>query len=251
MKIVLSGYHGAMGKIIRDMVDQTHDTNIVAGIDQTESVAPIPVVSEPFNLSQEGDVVIDFSHPSAVSALIQYGLKTKTPLVICTTGLDDSILSALKAASKEIPVFHSGNMSFGVYILQDMLNTYSKLLHPLYDIEIIEKHHRRKVDAPSGTALMLAESINASLGETLALQNGRHGKAAKRGPNEIGIHAIRGGTIVGEHEVIFAGEDEIIRLSHTAMSRRLFASGALKAASFLIQMKPGYYSMSDVIQYFK
>lgn len=252
MKILLSGYNGAMGKIVRELFAQYPQHEIAIGIDQkNDSTAPIPVFASIQSVTNAVDVVIDFSHPSLLPELIAFGIKTKTPLVICTTGLDDGDIERLKVASEIIPVFHSGNMSFGIHILQDILKTYSQLLYPSYDAEIIEKHHRRKVDAPSGTALMLAESIQSSINDDMILKHGRMGKAAKRDPKEIGVHAIRGGTIVGEHAVLFAGEDEVLEFKHTALSRRLFATGAYKASEFIVQMAPGLYNMSDVIQYFK
>ncbi len=252
MNIILSGHNGAMGKVLREVISQYPEHSIVAGIDQsTDPSSQSPVFKSPLEVTQTGHVLIDFSHPSLLPSLIELGLRTGTPLVICTTGLDEDALNQLAQASKTIPVFHSGNMSFGVHILQDILSTYSKLLYPSYDIEITEKHHRRKVDAPSGTALMLAESIQKNLDADLTLQMGRHGKDAKRQQTEIGMHAVRGGTIVGEHSVLFAGEDELIEFKHVALSRRLFATGAVKASEFIIQMEPGLYAMSDVIHYFK
>jgi 4-hydroxy-tetrahydrodipicolinate reductase len=252
MKILLSGYNGAMGKIVRELFAQYPQHDITIGVDQKDDPsAVIPVVASILSVATPVDVVIDFSHPSLLPDLISFGIKTKTPLVICTTGLDEEALERLRVAAEVIPVFHSGNMSFGIHILQDILKTYSQLLYPSYDIELIEKHHRRKVDAPSGTALMLAHSIQSSLDDNLILKHGRVGKEAKRDPVEIGIHAIRGGTIVGEHAVLFAGEDEVLEFKHVALSRRLFATGAYKASEFIVQMSPGLYNMTDVIHYFK
>lgn len=252
MKVILSGYSGAMGHVVRELAKSNGDITIVAGIDhKPDDSGTFPVVADPMAIDIEADVIIDFSHPSLLDGLIAFAKDRSLPIVVCTTGLDADQIAFLEEASKVIPIFRSGNMSFGIHLLQDILKQYTKLLADTYDIEIIEQHHRRKVDAPSGTALMLADTIADCLAEKPSYVLGRAGTSAKRSPGEIGIHAIRGGTIVGEHSVIFAGEDELIEIRHSAQSRRLFASGALKAAAFMSQAGPGLYTMTDVIQYFK
>jgi 4-hydroxy-tetrahydrodipicolinate reductase len=183
-----------------------------------------------------------------VDALVTYALKEKKPVVICTTGLSEETLQFIDRASKEIAIFRSGNMSYGINLIETMLEEYAQLLSDTYDIEIIEKHHNRKVDAPSGTAIMLADAIHRSTGNTLSNTYGRHGNSNKRGNQEIGIHAVRGGTIVGEHEVLFAGFEENISIKHTAQSRSVFARGAIRAARFLLNKSPGLYNMHDLIE---
>lgn len=198
------------------------------------------MVKEPF------DVIIDFSHHSLVKDLLEFAVSQKKPLVLCTTGLDEALQALVLEASKAIPVFQSGNMSYGIQVVERMLARFAPLLQDQFDIEIVEKHHRRKVDAPSGTALMLADTIRRAIKDTF-LTVGRHGTSAKRQPKEIGLHAVRGGTIVGEHQVIFAGDQEVITLTHQAESREVFAHGALRAAGYLLNQPAGLYDMHTMI----
>ena len=192
--------------------------------------------------------MIDFSHPSALSSLLELGKKRRLPLVLCTTGYSKAQVEELKAASKEIPIFYSRNMSLGINLLIELSKKAAQVLGKGFDIEIIEKHHNQKIDAPSGTALMLADEISTVLPEEPKYVYDRHSRRMKREKNEIGIHSIRGGTIVGEHDVLFAGHHETITRSHTAQSKEVFASGAVNAAIYLCGKPAGLYDMSDLLK---
>lgn len=248
MKVIVSGIQGEMGHHVLNALRQVPDAAVIAGIDQdTAGSWPFPVYSTWQSISEKADVIIDFSHHSAIDALLDYSEASGTPAVICTTGLSEAQTARVQALSKSVPLLRSGNMSVGVNLLMDLVARAAETLYAAYDIEIIEKHHNRKVDAPSGTALMLADAAKNAVPEHREYSYGRQGTDCKRKPEEIGIHAIRGGTIVGEHSVIFAGKDEIIELSHTAISRSVFAVGAVRAAAFLVKQEPGMYSMKEVL----
>ena len=191
--------------------------------------------------------MIDFSHPALFDGMVAYALATKTPLVIATTGLSPEQKQKMVDVSKEIAIFHSANRSLGVNLLIDLVKQAAKVLYGNFDIEIIEKHHNQKIDAPSGTALMIADEISDSLTDSMQYVYDRHSVRKKREKTEIGIHAVRGGTIVGEHEVLFAGKDEMISVTHTATSKEIFATGSIRAARFLAGKENGYYSMRDII----
>jgi 4-hydroxy-tetrahydrodipicolinate reductase len=237
-----------MGRVLTEIIDEESNLSIVAGIDKNKTQQySYPVFSSFSACNIKADVVIDFSHHSMTSNLVDYCIKTKTPAIICTTGLDDATIEKIKDASKEVPIFRSGNMSLGINLIIDLAKKATRLLNDSFDIEIIEKHHNKKVDSPSGTAYMIAQSINEELENRKTFTYGRYGRSTKRQEQEIGIHAIRGGTIVGEHTVIYAGTDEIIEIKHTAMSKKIFASGAIKAAKFLITKKSGLYNMDDLL----
>lgn len=248
IKVLLSGCNGKMGQVVANLINNENDMEVVAGIDLSEGNNDFPVFKSFNDCNIKSDVIIDFSHHSVTTDLINYCIKTKTPAVICTTGLDDSIVQKIKDSSNEIALFRSGNMSLGINLIMDLAQKAAKVLAESFDIEIIEKHHNRKLDAPSGTAYMIADAINEELNNTKNYNFGRYGKSAKRDKSEIGIHAIRGGTIVGEHTVIYAGPDEIIEIKHTAMSRKIFASGAIKAARFIVKKENGLYNMSDILK---
>ncbi len=249
LKIGLCGCNGRMGKVITDIVSKKENMKIVAGFDAyTEKLADYPVYADPAEFSGACDVVIDFSNPASLSGLLTYCKAHKTPIVVCTTGHSKEQLAEMRAASAEIPVFRSGNMSIGINLMMDLLRKCGAVLGDGYDVEITEKHHNQKLDAPSGTALMLADAVSEALPYDTEYVYNRHDRRAKRPAHEIGIHSIRGGTIVGEHEVLFAGRDELIEIRHTALSREVFAVGAVDAAAFLgAQTQPGMYDMSDVI----
>lgn len=249
LKIALSGCNGRMGRVISDICSKKEEVSIVAGFDIVpRKLSEFPVYSDPFEFSGKCDVIIDFSNASSTEQLLKYCLKTKTPIVISTTGHSEEQLKLIDDISKQIPVFRSGNMSVGINLVMDLLQKCAKVLGDGFDVEIIEKHHNQKLDAPSGTALMLADAVASSLPYEAEYTYDRHEKREKRSENEIGIHAVRGGTIVGEHEVIFAGRDEIIEIKHTALSREVFAVGAVDAAVFLAkQTIPGKYNMTNVI----
>ncbi|MBE6596591.1 MAG: 4-hydroxy-tetrahydrodipicolinate reductase [Ruminococcaceae bacterium] len=248
INVILCGCCGRMGRAITEAIAGGEKFRIVAGVDITPSAmnADFPVYHSISEFPDKADVIIDFSHHSVLPALLEYAISTATPIVVSTTGHSEEELAEMKAASEKIPVFFSRNMSIGINLLIELSKKAAKTLGLDFDVEIIEKHHNNKLDAPSGTALMLAEAISEER-DTTELVYDRHLKRAKRSSSEIGIHSVRGGTIVGEHEVIYAGNNEIISLSHTATSREVFATGALKAAEYLSKKKVGLFNMSDVI----
>ena len=249
--IILSGCGGRMGQAIIRAAQSSDCVRIVAGVDiNAASVAQactFPVYSTVDEFPGKADVIIDFSHHSALASLADYASKTNTALVIATTGHTDQEREAMQALAKEIPVFFSGNMSIGINLLIELCRTASETLGLDFDVEIIEKHHNQKLDAPSGTALMLADAIADTRTDSEYVYD-RHSVRKKRESSEIGIHSVRGGTIVGEHEVIFAGNQEMISLTHTATSREIFANGALRAAVYLAGKSAGMYNMSDLIR---
>lgn len=249
VKIIMHGCNGRMGQVITKMVKDDENAVIVAGVDPFDGITnDYPLFKTIDECNVDADVVIDFAAKSAVEGLLNYCVDKKLPLVLCTTGLDALELKLIEEASLKIPVLKSANMSLGINLIMKILKEYSSLLADEgYDIEIVEKHHNQKKDAPSGTALALADAINEATESRYQYTYDRHEKLAKRDKLEIGISSVRGGTIVGEHEVIFAGEDEVITFEHTAYSRSLFAKGAITAAKFLAGKEPGYYSMQDVI----
>ena len=249
-RIVLSGCNGKMGRVISRVISETPDIEIIAGIDvNTSSAEQYPIYSKPSDFEGEADVIIDFSHPSALSPILKLATTQKIPTVIATTGLSSSQIDELKEASKIIPIFFTANMSLGVNLIIELAKKAAAILYNNFDIEIIEKHHNQKLDAPSGTALMIADEISASLPAEPQYVFDRHSQRKKRDKNEIGIHAIRGGTIVGEHEIIFAGLDEIVEIKHSAMSKEIFATGAIRAAIYLSDQKPGFYNMSNIVAF--
>lgn len=247
-RIILSGCCGKMGRIIASCIKVRDDCTVVAGIDKAgESYDVFPIFTSPAQCAIEADVIIDFSHPSALEPLLSYAVQRHMPAVIATTGLSDEQIALIRNTSKNVPLFFSFNMSLGVNLLCELAKKAVSVLGGQFDIEIVEKHHNRKIDAPSGTALMLADEIASALKERPRYIYDRHSVRQKRGKDEIGIHSIRGGTIVGEHEVIFAGHDEVISLSHTAMSREVFATGSINAALFLCGKADGLYHMGDLV----
>lgn len=247
VKIILSGCSGKMGHVITKCVENKENCEIVAGVDINECDAPYPIFASFSEIDVDADVIIDFSHPSVLASLLEYCKKNKMPAVIATTGLSDEQKKEIEGTSKEVPMFFSANMSIGVNLISELAAKAARVLEGSFDIEIVEAHHNQKIDAPSGTALMLADSISDALTNKPTYEFDRHSKRAKRDPNEIGIHSIRGGTIVGEHEVIFAGLDEIITISHSARSKDLFAVGAVNAAVFLKGKPAGMYSMKQLV----
>ena len=247
-KIILSGCGGSMGRTVVSCAAGEKGCEIVAGIDLKEnSDASFPVFRSPEEVNTEADVLIDFSNPSLLTPLLQFGIGRKIPLVLCTTGYSKEQMEELKEASVQVPVFFSGNMSLGVNLLIELSKKAAKVLGSSFDVEIVEKHHNRKIDAPSGTALMIADGISSALGEEMHYVYDRHSQRKPREKSEIGIHSIRGGTIVGEHDVIFAGPQEVITLSHSAQSRDIFALGAIHAAEFLANQANGLYNMSALL----
>ena len=250
VKIILNGCSGKMGEAVTACVADRDDAVITAGVDLNTSVSRSYPVFDSFSAVSgiEADVVVDFSNPSAFGGMMEYCLKNNIPAVVCSTGLSKEQIDFLHESAEKIPVFFSANMSLGVNLLIELAKTAAKVLGNTFDIEIVEQHHNRKLDAPSGTALMIADSIRSELDDDVDYVYDRTGRSLRRPKNEIGIHAVRGGTIVGEHEVIFAGNDEILKISHSARSKALFATGAVNAAVFLSAKAPGLYNMSDMIR---
>ncbi|HEX2925995.1 MAG TPA: 4-hydroxy-tetrahydrodipicolinate reductase [Ruminiclostridium sp.] len=249
INVLLSGCNGKMGQVITRLSEGFGALKIAAGFDISDNLKnPYPVFTSLADCNVKVDVIIDFSNPKAFSSLVEYAQEKRIPLVLCTTGLSAEQTTMLKTSvASRIPVFFSANMSLGVNLLIDLVKKAAKVLEGQFDIEIVEKHHNQKIDAPSGTALAIADAINDSLDEKYEYMYDRHSRRKKRSKQEIGIHAVRGGTIVGDHSVIFAGNDEIIEINHTASSKEIFAVGALKASIFLAGKKPGLYSMAELI----
>lgn len=249
VKIIMKGCNGKMGQVITDLVREDEEAVIVAGLDRIDNRDNgYPVYSTLEECDIEADVLIDFSSVIGLEDMLTVASKRKLPVVLCTTGLSKEQLQMVNETSKQIPVLRSANMSMGVNTMMKVLKAVTKVLADAnFDIEIVEKHHNQKVDAPSGTALALADVINEALSEEYEYVYDRSQVREKRKKKEIGISAVRGGTIVGEHEVIFAGLDEVIELKHTAYSKAIFAKGAIQAAKFLHGQKPGMYDMSQVI----
>ncbi|WP_330654555.1 4-hydroxy-tetrahydrodipicolinate reductase [Intestinibacter bartlettii] len=247
MKVIINGYSGTMGKVLTNCVLDDEELELVAGVSPKHHD-----VNDKFNtyssfaeVKEDADVVIDFSNPLALDGILEYCLNTKTPVVLATTGYNDEEMEKIHEAAKQIPVFLSFNMSLGVNILLKLVKEAAKNLNG-FDIEIIEKHHNKKVDSPSGTAVMIANAVK-EVREQSEFIYGRHGRTGKRQQNEVGIHAVRGGTIVGEHSAIFAGNDEILEINHSARSKNVFAEGAIAAAKYLVNQEPGFYNMDNML----
>ena len=249
IRAIMNGCHGVMGHVITDIISKDDAIEIVAGVDMnTENYAGYPVFKS-LDECPEADVIIDFSNARAVDDLLVYSVDKKIPVVLCTTGLSEEQMEQVKAASGQVAVLKSANMSLGINLLMQLLAQAATILAPAgFDMEIVEKHHNQKLDAPSGTALALADSMNDALGHVYEYKYDRSSERKKRDPHEIGISAVRGGSIVGEHEVIFAGLDEVIEFKHTAYSRSVFGKGAVEAAKFLAGKEAGFYDMQDVIR---
>lgn len=245
LKVIINGYSGSMGKVLTKCVNEDEDIQLVCGVSKDKLDVPFKTYLKMSDVEESSDVIIDFSHHSAIDDVLTYATKTKTPLVIATTGFNEDELGKIKNASAIIPIFHSSNMSLGVNVLVKLVKEAAKALNG-FDIEIIEKHHNKKLDSPSGTAVMIANGVKEVLPETECIY-GRYGRSEKRKSNEVGIHAIRGGTIVGEHTTIFAGHDEVIEIKHTAQSKDIFAKGSITAAKFLVNQRPGYYNMNNIL----
>lgn len=246
--VILHGCNGRMGQMLSELISKDEEMKVVAGIEPSgEAKNDYPVYKSFDELKETADVIIDFSTASAIDSLLDYCEKTHTPLVLCSTGLSEAQLGRVERLAKVSAVLVSANMSLGINVLLKLLKNVTKTLYENgFDIEIVEKHHNQKLDAPSGTALALADVMKDEL-DDISYNLDRSKVRKKRERNEIGISAVRGGTIVGEHEVIFAGTDEVIEIKHTAYSRAIFAKGAMSAAKFLSGKSAGKYSMSDVI----
>lgn len=250
IKVIMHGCNGKMGQIISEIINKDDDSTIVAGVDSfTQRENDYPVFDNIMKCHVKADVIIDFSNASAIDGLLDYCVKNQMPVVLCTTGLEERQLQKIEEASKKVAILKSANMSVGINLLYKLVQEATKMLAKDYDIEIVERHHNQKVDAPSGTALAFGEKINEVLEEDYEYVYDRSIKRQKRGKKEIGFSAVRGGSIVGEHEVIFAGLDEVIELKHTAYSKAIFGKGAVTAAKFLAGKPAGKYDMSNVIKF--
>ena len=247
-RIAITGACGKMGRVIASIIDSRSDCEVCAGIDLVgEQYDGFPIYRSVFELKEKPDVIIDFSHPSALPDLLSYGKMNSVPLVLATTGYSDEERAEITAASAQVPIFFTFNMSLGINLLVELAKKAAQILGGQFDIEIVEKHHNLKKDAPSGTAIMIAEAINEELDNAYHFVYDRHSVRQPRAKDEIGMHAIRGGTIVGEHDIIFAGRDEVITLSHSAGSKQVFAVGSVNAAVFLSGCEKGLYQMSDLL----
>lgn len=250
LRIMLCGCNGKMGQVITRLISERNDSEIVVGVDPFGGMKnTYPVYEAAADVTEKVDVIIDFSNPASLAGLITYAKKTGTPLVISTTGHTEEQKSQIFEASKSLPVFFSGNMSLGINLMMELIHKAAETLEGLFDIEIIEKHHNQKIDAPSGTALMLADTVNDALNKKCEYVYDRQSKRAKRTDREIGMHSIRGGTITGEHTVIFAGNDEVIEITHKAASKEIFAVGSIKAAQYMKDKPTGLYSMKNVFDH--
>lgn len=248
IKLILCGCNGQMGKVIVDQVDEMDNFEIVAGMDRgEENKYNFPVFEDINDFTGEADAVIDFSNPSTLPKLLEYSTNKNVPLVVASTGFSDEEIESIKEASNKVAILYSGNMSLGINVLLSLVKKAASALEG-FDIEVIEKHHNKKVDAPSGTAFMIANAINEEFNNDREFVHGRCGNDTKRKHKEIGVHAIRGGSIVGEHSVIFAGVDEIVEVKHTAMSKKIFAVGSINAAKFIAGKEAGLYNMDDLFK---
>lgn len=248
-KIILSGAYGRMGRAVFEAAAASECFEIVAGVDTKDGNGlPFPVYKSINEITESADVIVDFSHHSAVADVLGYAVKNSIPAVIATTGHNEDEITAIENASKSVAVFYSRNMSIGINLTIALAKKAAAVLGTSFDIEIVEEHHSKKLDAPSGTALMIADAIKDTLDTETHYVYDRHLDRREREKGEIGIHSVRGGSIVGEHEVIFAGKDEVIRIHHSAFSREVFAKGALSAAGFLADRGAGSYSMEDIMQ---
>lgn len=248
-KIIISGCNGKMGQMVSQICEGKNDVEVVAGFDVVGNVnGSFPVYTNPKDFKNEADVVIDFSNPAALNNLLIFCTDRNIPCVFCTTGYSGEQLVQISHLSEKVPAFRSGNMSLGINLLTALVKKAASVLGDNFDIEIVEKHHNTKVDAPSGTAIMLADAAASALPHKSEYVYERQSVRQKREHSEIGISSVRGGNIVGEHEIIFAGQDEVIELKHTAYSRSVFANGAVAAAIYLSNVKqPGMYDMNDVL----
>ena len=248
LEVMVNGCYGKMGQIVCDLIEQNENLVLKCGFDKNiTGEFAFPVYDKIENIVEKPDVIIDFSISFFTLTILQYAVSNHVPIVIATTGFTNEEELIIKEASKKIPIFKSANMSYDIMIMKKLVQWLAPLLKNT-DIEITETHHNRKIDSPSGTAQMLADSINKSLGNSLYYEYNRHDKHEKRNKNEIGINSIRGGNIVGEHTVQFFGEYETFEIKHTSYSRNLFAEGALKAADFIVTKSNGLYNMEDMFK---
>jgi len=247
-EIILTGCNGRMGRAIAETVKESDKYTIEAGVDINNSPSlDFHVYTDINGIENPKGVIVDFSHHTLTQQILEFAIKHSLPVVVATTGHTDEELLLIKNAATQIPVFKTANMSLGINLLIELAKKATDILQDSFDIEIIEKHHNQKIDAPSGTALLIADALKENLEYEAEYSYDRHSKREKRSREEIGIHSVRGGTIVGEHEVIFAGPDEIVTISHRADSRRVFVKGALNAAEYIKDKKAGLYDMSMLL----
>ena len=249
IKAILCGASGKMGGFVAAAAEADGEIQIVAGVDKINNGAKFPIFSAFSDINVKADVIIDFSNPTLLDSLLDYAEKTNTPAVIATTGYIDTQIEKIKSAAQKVPIFFTFNMSLGVNLIASLAKKAAQILGDDFDIEIIEKHHNQKLDAPSGTAIMLANAVNSVFDDKLNYEYDRHSVRRKRPKNEIGIHSVRGGTIVGEHDVIFAGHDEVVTISHSAQSKEVFAVGSVRAAKFLYNKQLGLYDMNSIMSF--
>ncbi len=247
-KIIMHGCNGKMGRVIYNILKDDKEAQIVAGVDMVSCNTDFPVFTNIMDCDIEADAIIDFSTASAVDSVVEFAVEKGIPAVICTTGLTEETIEKINQASSKVAMFRSANMSLGINLLATILKKYSDVLYEAgFDVEIVERHHNQKIDAPSGTALLLGDAVNEGVGNKLKYVYDRSQVRVKRERNELGYSAVRGGTIVGDHEVIFAGKDEVVEFKHSAHSKEVFAVGAIKAAKFIKGKKTGLYDMQDVM----
>lgn len=247
IKVLINGCNGKMGQEVAKQVDKTEGFTVLSGVDRLDTGDnKFPVYTSYENITEMPDIIIDFSVPEATFKALEFASKNNIPIVIATTGFTDEQTNKIKEYSKTIPIFKSANMSFEINLMAKIVAQMATLINDA-DIEIVEAHHNRKIDAPSGTALLLADSINSALDNKMNYEYNRHAKREKRSKNEIGIHSIRGGNIVGKHTVSFYSDDEYFEITHNVSSRSVFAKGAVKAADFLVHKAPGLYDMNNLI----
>ena len=246
-RILLNGALGKMGQAVEACVKERDDVTIAAGVDIAAGERIFPVYSCFVDVEEDVDVIVDFSNPLVLDDMLSFAVAKKLPVIICTTGFSEAQVDKIRETSRQIPVFYSGNMSLGVNMMITLSKMAAKVLAPTFDIEIIEKHHNQKLDAPSGTAVMIADAVAAECDSAHYVYD-RHAYRKKRDHSEIGIHSVRGGTIVGEHEIIFAGHDEVLSIRHQAQSKGVFAAGAVNAAVFIKDKPAGLYDMSDLLK---
>ncbi len=249
IKVVICGCSGKMGGFVTACAQKDNDIEIIGGVDKFNNGQKYPVYGSFSEINAVPDVIIDFSHPALLDDILSFAEKNSVAVILATTGYSESQIEKIKLASKNIPIFFTFNMSVGVNLICSLAKRAAAILGDDFDIEIVEKHHNLKIDAPSGTAIMLANAVNSHFGDKKHYEYDRHSKREKRTKNEIGIHSIRGGTIVGEHDVIFAGHDEVITISHSAQSKEVFAAGAVKAAKFMIGKSAGLYDMNSIMTF--
>lgn len=249
IRAILCGASGKMGGFVASAAENDNDLSIVAGVDKVNNGEKFPVFSSFSDINFGADIIIDFSNVALLDSMLDYALSHNIPLVIATTGYSGEQTEKIKKASDKIPIFFTFNMSVGINLIAALAKKAASILGDGFDIEIIEQHHNQKIDAPSGTAIMLANAVNSVFNDSLYYEYDRHSVRRKRPKNEIGIHSVRGGTIVGKHDVIFAGHDEVITISHEAQSKEVFAVGAVRAAKFLYGKNPGLYDMNSMMSF--